>query len=590
MVAVDDQVQQCLDEGTCQLLLSSEECRDDDGGQKPVGTAGTVVAAMRSVMLEGAVGTACTGMAAGGAARTDDDTVVADDAIAIGTAGTVVAAGVGCAAGIAAVAKEQQLPSPEKDHLLLPPSITVDEELKENMPSSFFTVDEQSSTDKWSPSAHIEVGPKNKPPASIRFEEIPTRDKLPSATLLDSVLTLQPHSRQDYDEKEEGPLIEEKDNDDDTVVSVNEDQELQHPAAIYISNAQLAAEKAIAATIEVVHSSPNNASFPLQVAGTTFNLSSYHFASNNNSAKLYNNLSIPRKSRIEYIDFSRPHIHLYMWDRRHAVALSLLSPETGRYQTRFYLAMTNLCMPLDEKGDSISEELVLLDILYRLDPYAYIDAVVGVVATGEVVLWKYSINHLRFNFCDFKTPVRRGEAYWFARLEQFYEEKGLLYVRQRLIPRDIDAPRHRFAVNKEYITHYKQPCKTLAKVDENFKKWLLLPGKNKSNSEQSEDLQALLHRANNKSKSCSNPAAGVEKTKAQVEQEEAAARQKAGIEKRKATILAKKVAAAKEEKRQIQDKATSQPRILEDASKTSNSSAVVHHPPPPSKVIIQYYI
>ena len=138
MVTVDDQVQQCLDEGTCQLLLSSEECRDDDGGQKPVGTAGTVVAAMRSVMLEGAVGTACTGMAAGGAARTDDGTVVADDAIAIGAAGTVVAAGVGCAAGIAAVAKKQQLPSPEKDHLLLPPSITVDEELKENMPSSFF--------------------------------------------------------------------------------------------------------------------------------------------------------------------------------------------------------------------------------------------------------------------------------------------------------------------------------------------------------------------------------------------------------------------------------------------------------------------
>ena len=119
MVTVDDRVQQCLDEVTCQLLLSSEDCRDDDGGQTSVGNAGTVVAAMRSVMLEGAVGTACTGMAAG-AARTDDGTVVADDAVAIGTAGTVVAAGVVvCTAGIAAVAKEQQLPSPEKDHLLL---------------------------------------------------------------------------------------------------------------------------------------------------------------------------------------------------------------------------------------------------------------------------------------------------------------------------------------------------------------------------------------------------------------------------------------------------------------------------------------
>ena len=176
-----------------------------------------------------------------------------------------------------------------------------------------------------------------------------------------------------------------------------------------------------------------------------------------------------------------------------------------------------------------------------MDPYAYIDAVVGVVATGEVILWQHSINHLRFNYCDIQRPLKRGEPFWFAKLEQFYSEKGLLYVRQRLIPRDLDAPRNRFAVNKEYITHYKYPCKTLAKVDENFKKWLLLPGKNKSNSEQSEDLQALLDRANKSKCSISVP---VEKTKAQIEQEEYDARQKSASEKRKATLQRKKKASA----------------------------------------------
>jgi len=265
-----------------------------------------------------------------------------------------------------------------------------------------------------------------------------------------------------------------------------------------------------------------------------------------------------------------------MWDRRHAVALSLQSPHNNRYQTRFFLAMTNLCMPLDAKGKSVFEDLVLLDLLYRLDPYAYIDAVVGVVATGEVILWKYSINHLRFNYCDFKTPLKRGEAYWFARLEQFYETKGLLYVRQRLIPRDIDAPRHRFAVNKEYITHYKQPCKSLAKVDENFKKWLVVPGKNRSSAEQSEDLQQLLDRSNKGSMSCANPPAEEEKTKAQIEQEEAERRQKAGQEKRKATIKRKaaEVAAAGAAAAKVPlPRAESIP--LSEARKAGNSSTIV---------------
>ena len=347
------------------------------------------------------------------------------------------------------------------------------------------------------------------------------------------------------EEKEEGELKEEKDEEDDEDLKFlrEEREELTHPAAVFIPHAQLTAERNIADNAEVVHSSPNNFSFPLQVAGTTFNLSSFHFATINTSVPLYNNLNIPRKKRLEYIDFSRPQLYLYMWDRRHAVSLSLQSPETGRYQTRFYLAMTNLYMPLDETGGSVFEELVLLDILNRLDPYSHIDAVVGVVATGEVKLWKYSLNHLRFNYCDFQHPLKRGEPFWFAKLQQFYSERGLLYLVQRLVPRDLDAPKNRFADSKEYITHYQHNITTIEKAQENFKKWLLLPGKNKSKKEESEDLQALLSRTNKGKCGSDNPA---QKTKAQIEQDEYAAKQISAAEKRKATIQAKKKAASEQ--------------------------------------------
>jgi hypothetical protein len=344
------------------------------------------------------------------------------------------------------------------------------------------------------------------------------------------------------EEKEEGHLREEKSDDDKhDGVFLTEEEELQHPASIYIPQSQLNAEKNIAKNAEVVHSSPHNASFPLQVAGTTFHLSSFHFATTENSSvTLYND---SKKSRLEYVDFSRPQLYLYMWDRRHALSLSLKSPATNRYQTRFFLAMTNLCMPLDERGESVFEELVLLDILNRLDPYAYVDAVVGVVATGEVILWQYSLNHLRFSYCDLRHPLKRGENFWFAKLQQFYSDRGLLYLVQRLIPRDLDAPKNRFAVNKEYITHYKHNIKTMAKAEENFKKWLVLPGKNKSEREKSEDLQALLSRTN-KGKSCSSDPPA-QKTKAQIEQEKAAEKQRIATEKRRATIQAKKEAVAK---------------------------------------------
>jgi hypothetical protein len=373
--------------------------------------------------------------------------------------------------------------------------------------------------------------------------------------------------RQRAEEKEEVELREEKEVDEQDEVQ----EELQHPAATYVSNAQLQAEKNIADNAEVVHSSPNNYSWPLKVAGTTFHLSSFHFATNNTSVPLYNNPNIPRKARLEYIDFSRPQLYLYMWDRRHAVSLSLKSPDTGRYQMRFFLAMTNLYMPLDDTGDSVFEELVLLDILNRMDPYGYLDAVVGVVATGEVKLWKYSLNHLRFNYCDLQRPLKRGETFWFAKLQQFYSDRGLLYLVQRLVPRDLDAPKNRFAVSKDYITHYKHNIKTIGKAEENFKKWLLLPGKNKSSREESEDLQALLSRASKGKCGSDQPA---EKTKAQIEQEAYAAKTKAAAEKRKATLQAKKEAAVLEQAA-VLDKAAAEARAAAAAGTSTKATTKI---------------
>jgi hypothetical protein len=73
---------------------------------------------------------------------------------------------------------------------------------------------------------------------------------------------------------------------------------------------------------------------------------------------------------------------------------------------------------------------------------------------------------------------------------------------------------------------------------------LLLPGKNNSKEEQTQDLVALLTRPS-KGKNCSiEPLPKKDKTLAQIEQEEYAVKQKAKSDKRKATIQANKEAAA----------------------------------------------
>ena len=129
----------------------------------------------------------------------------------------------------------------------------------------------------------------------------------------------------------------------------------------------------------------------------------------------------------------------------------------------------------------------------------------------------------------------------------------------------------------------------MAKVNENFKKWLVVPGKNRSSAEQSEDLQQLLDRPNKGSMSCANPPAEEEKTKAQIEQEEAERRQKAGQEKRKATIKrnAAEVAAAGAAAAAAATAAAAKvplPRAesipLSEARKAGNSSTIVSNQVP----------
>ena len=255
-------------------------------------------------------------------------------------------------------------------------------------------------------------------------------------------------------------------------------EELVHPDTVFITEQQFkldrdCAEAALRAHVEGI-------TVNLQVAQSTFYLSSFHFKEENNSMRLYNDpTGTPR--RLEWVDFVRRRKDgyvLYLWDQRNAIMLSLLDADTNKYQTRFFVAMTTLYMQL---GDgSVSKDFVLLDILVRMDAKTYVDALVGVIATGEVKLWKHSQEHLRFLHCDYMHEIERGENFWIARREQFYSDRGLIYLPQRMVPRDLDAPRTRFAISKEYITHYKHAYKTNASVEKNFNKWTLMPGRFKS--------------------------------------------------------------------------------------------------------------
>ena len=339
--------------------------------------------------------------------------------------------------------------------------------------------------------------------------------------------------------------------------------ELAHPDEVYITEAQYKLDRECAEFAVRAHR--EGRTVDLQVAKTIFYLSSFHFKEENHSMELYTDPSSGAR-RQEWVDFVRRQNDgyvLYLWDQRIAIMLTLKNYETNTFQPRFFLAMTNLYMQLG--GGNVHKELVLLDILVRMDVLTYVDALVGVIATGEVMLWKHSKDHLRFLHCDFMNEIERGENFWIAKRQQFYEERGLLYLPQRMIPRDLDAPRTRFAISKEYITNYKHAYTSESDVKKNFDKWTLAPGRFKS-------MRELADTASASGKRHSNSNAAGER-----ERNDEKARQDA-IQKRNDDINQKRQATRKKNQ---EDKKKEEQRILLNKHLGEKRSTVPLLPPPP---------
>ena len=155
-------------------------------------------------------------------------------------------------------------------------------------------------------------------------------------------------------------------------------EELAHPDDIYITQAQYKLDKECAAFAARAHL--EDKSVELQVAKTVFYLSSFHFKEDNHSMELYTDPSAGSR-RQEWVDFVRRRNDgyvLYLWDQRIAIMLTILNSDTNTFQPRFFVAMTNLYMQMG--GDNVQRELVLLDILVRMDIHSHVDAlVVGVI-------------------------------------------------------------------------------------------------------------------------------------------------------------------------------------------------------------------
>lgn len=352
-------------------------------------------------------------------------------------------------------------------------------------------------------------------------------------------------------------------------------EELAHPDDIYITQAQYKLDKECAAFAARAHM--EDKTVELQVAKTVFYLSSFHFKEDNHSMELYTDPSAGSR-RQEWVDFVRRRNDgyvLYLWDQRIAIMLTILNSDTNTYQPRFFVAMTNLYMQMG--GDNVQKDLVLLDILVRMDIHSHVDAIVGVIATGEVKLWKYSKEHLRFLHCDFMHEVERGENFWIAKRHQFYEEKGLIYLPQRMIPRDLDAPRTRFAISKEYITNYKRVYSSESELQKNFDKWTVLPGRYKS-------LKELADKAK-----LSGSRHDIGNAAAEKEQRDKDAKAKAVKERndeinkrRQETRKKNQEEKRKEEERKLLSKhAAGEKRATQQTSFFGSSVAPLRMPPPP---------
>jgi hypothetical protein len=229
-------------------------------------------------------------------------------------------------------------------------------------------------------------------------------------------------------------------------------------------------------------------------------------------------------------------------------------------------------------GGKVHKELVLLDILVRMDVHSHVDALVGVIATGEVRLWKHSKDHLRFLHCDFMNEVERGENFWIAKRQQFYEEKGLIFLPQRMIPRDLDAPKSRFAISKEYITSYKHVYSLESEVQKNFDKWTLVQGRFKSLREFADTADASSSRHNT-----TNAAADKQRSDKKAKDDERARKQAETNKKRWDTRKKNQEEKKKEDERKLLGKLHGEKRAAAPPSYFGfpRPPLQYHLPPPP---------
>ena len=275
-------------------------------------------------------------------------------------------------------------------------------------------------------------------------------------------------------------------------------EELMHPEVVSVPMTQLDAELELITEMKKCIQQKGSRVITLEISGTIFYMSLMHYQGENLSVPIYNDV---KQKRIEFLDFTRRSDDqlLYLWDSRQAIVLSMLNDDNV-FESRLFIAMTNLYLPFGDAAGTINQEFVLLDILVRMDAHTFIDALVGVIATGEVRLWKYSKDHLRFLYCDFQFPLQRGEDYWIAKRNEFYNDRGLYYDPARRIPRDPDISNLNriYSINKQYLKDYPRTyvgkgCG--AKQRENFEKLRLLPGKNNTTEEENENIVSLLNRA-----------------------------------------------------------------------------------------------
>ena len=277
-------------------------------------------------------------------------------------------------------------------------------------------------------------------------------------------------------------------------------EELMHPDMVSIPMNQLETEQLLILELKKCNQMDGSKIITLDISGTIFYMSLMHYKRENTSAQLYNDT---KKKRIEFLDFTRRSNDklLYLWDSRQALVLSLLNDQ-NIFENRLFVAMTNLFMPFGDAAGTVNQDFVLLDILIRMDAYTNIDALVGVIETGEVRLWRHSKEHLRFLHCDFQFPLVRGEEFWIAKREAFYMESGLIYHEVRKIPRDPDISNLKsyFSADKAFLKDYPRVFtgkdgRDAVKQIANFEKWLLLPGKNITSEEQVENFMSKLVRA-----------------------------------------------------------------------------------------------